>query len=106
MKVIGIDLGGTNMQIGVVDSRNRIIGREGKKTKAHEGADAVIDRICRGVDQACDDAGCALRDIAAVGIAAPGAMDLPRGIVLDAPNMRKRLLDGVIAESAVPMPTD
>ncbi len=88
--VVGIDLGGTNMHIGVVDARNRIIGREGKKTKAHEGADAVIDRLCRGVNQACADAGCTLRDIAAVGIAAPGAMDIPRGIVLDAPNMRWR----------------
>jgi glucokinase len=90
MKVVGIDLGGTNMQIGVVDARNRIIGREAKKTKAHEGADAVIERLCRGVGQACVDAGCSLRDVAAVGIAAPGAMDIPRGIVLDAPNMRWR----------------
>jgi len=88
--VVGIDLGGTNMQVGVVDARHRIIGREGKKTRAHEGAATVVDRLCRAVAQACDDAGCSLRDISAIGIAAPGAMDIPRGIVLDAPNMRWR----------------
>lgn len=86
--VIGIDLGGTNMQVGVVDSRNRLLGRAGKKTKAREGAAAVIDRIVAAVKLACDEAGVAISDIAAVGIAAPGAMDIPRGIVLEAPNLR------------------
>jgi glucokinase len=86
--VIGIDLGGTNMQVGVVDGRNRLLGRAGKKTKAREGAAAVIDRIAAAVKLACDDAGVTMKSIAAVGIAAPGAMDMPRGIVLEAPNLR------------------
>src|SRR6185503_21161577 len=86
--VIGIDLGGTNMQVGVVDARNRIIGREGKKTKSEEGQAHVISRIVRAVNQACDDARVNLKDIAAVGIAAPGAIDIPRGVVLEAPNLK------------------
>lgn len=86
--VVGIDLGGTNMQIGVVDARNKLIGRSGKKTKAKEGADAVIRRIVRGTEEACEEAGVSLSDIAAVGIAAPGAIDIPRGVVLEAPNLR------------------
>jgi glucokinase len=90
MNVVGVDLGGTNMHIGVVDQRNRIIGRKGKKTRVEEGSRAVIDRLCLGINQACEDAGCRLSDITAVGVAAPGAMDIPRGIVLDAPNMAWR----------------
>jgi len=86
--VVGIDLGGTNMQIGVVDARNKLIGRSGKKTKAKEGAKAVIDRIVRGTEEACEDAGVTLKDLGAVGIAAPGAIDIPRGVVLEAPNLR------------------
>lgn len=86
--IVGIDLGGTNMQVGVVDDRNKIRGRAGKKTKAKEGADAVIDRIAAAIDEACEYAGVTIRDIAAVGIAAPGAIDIPRGVVLEAPNLR------------------
>jgi branched-chain amino acid transport system substrate-binding protein len=35
--VIGVDLGGTNMAIGVVDEKGRILGRCKRKTKALEG---------------------------------------------------------------------
>lgn len=85
--VIGIDLGGTNMQIGVVDAANRIISRVQQKTHASQGADAVIDRIIEGAANACTQAGLALSDISALGIAAPGAIDIPRGVVLEAPNL-------------------
>jgi glucokinase len=86
--VIGIDLGGTNIGIGVVDVHNTVIGRERRKTKSKEGAVAVIDRIVEGVHRACDDAGVALKDIKAVGIATAGAIDIPKGIVLEAPNLK------------------
>ena len=86
--VAGIDLGGTNMQIGIVDRRNRIIGREGRKTKSIEGKAEVIRRIVRGIERACENAGVGVRELAAVGIAAPGAIDIPRGVVLEAPNLK------------------
>lgn len=86
--VVGIDLGGTNMQVGVVDARNRIRGRTGKKTKAKDGVDAVIARIVAAVKEACDDAKITLADLDAIGIAAPGAIDIPRGVILEAPNLR------------------
>src|SRR5262245_53149884 len=86
--VVGIDLGGTNMQIGVVDGRNRIIGHERRKTHAKRGVDAVIDRIVEGVETACSDAGVKIARISAIGIAAPGAIDIPRGVVLAAPNLK------------------
>ena len=54
--VIGIDLGGTNMQIGAVDARNRIIGRDRRKTQARDGCDRVIERIVEGIHAACGDA--------------------------------------------------
>lgn len=42
MVVVGVDLGGTNMQIGVVNAEGRVVGRAKRKTKAHEGRDEVI----------------------------------------------------------------
>lgn len=85
--VIGIDLGGTNMQSAVVGPTNAILGRDHRKTFAREGLRAVVDRIVECVQRACAQAGVPLHRAAAVGIAAPGAIDIPRGVVLDAPNL-------------------
>src|SRR5262245_4329680 len=86
--VVGIDLGGTNMQIGVVDARNRVLGRERRKTQAELGHKKVIERIEEGIHRACKDADVKVKDIRSVGIAAAGAIDIPRGVVLEAPNLK------------------
>lgn len=86
--VIGIDLGGTNMQIGVVNPANQIIGRTKKKTKADEGQDAVIGRIVNGIEEACQEAKVKVDDLAAIGIGAPGGIDHKKGVVMEAPNLR------------------
>ena len=84
---VGIDLGGTNMQIGVVDSNDTLRGVSRKKTRSEEGSAAVLDRLCRGVVEACDDAGIRLTNLKAIGIGAPGAVDPDTGVVLEAVNL-------------------
>lgn len=85
---IGIDLGGTNMQIGVVDSDYKIIGQAKRKTKAEEGTEAIISRIIGGIEEACTAARITIDDIGGVGIGAPGAVDPYKGIVIEAVNLR------------------
>jgi len=86
--VVGIDLGGTNMQIGVVDAGGKILGRSKKKTRSEEGAASVIQRIFDAITEACNEAQVPTRALLAVGIGAPGAIDPVTGIVLEAPNLR------------------
>ena len=85
---VGIDLGGTNMQIGVVTQDFKLIGQSKRKTKAADGAAAVIDRIVEGVGEAATLAKISIKDLCAVGIGAPGAVDPETGIVLEAVNLR------------------
>ena len=85
--VVGIDLGGTNMQIGVVDAEGKVLGQEKKKTKADQGAEAIIERMAKAIAKACEEAGVGLDAVAAVGIGAPGAIDYEHGVVLEAPNL-------------------
>lgn len=87
-RVVGIDLGGTNVQIGIVSGEGRILGRARRKTQADEGPAAVIARLVEGVEEAAAAARCHLRDLAALGIGAPGAIDYRTGTVLEAPNLR------------------
>ena len=85
---VGIDLGGTNMQIGIVSPDLKLIGQSKKKTKAADGAAAVIDRIVEGVLEAASDAKVSVKDLSCVGIGAPGAVDPESGVVLEAVNLR------------------
>jgi len=85
---IGIDLGGTNMQVGVVSSDLKLLSQAKKKTKAEDGLDGVMSRIVEGVVEACSEAKVKLTDLEAIGLAAPGAVDPLEGIVLAADNLR------------------
>ncbi len=85
---IGIDLGGTNIQIGVVDSSNKVIGESRKKTLADEGFEAVMGRLTNGVEKACADAGIAVSECAGLGIGAPSPVDPEKGLVIHAVNLR------------------
>lgn len=87
MKVtVGVDLGGTHMQIGVVNAACEIIGRSGTKTEASRGPAAILDTIAEHVRIALNRAGMKRAD--AIGLAAPGAIDPEQGIVLNAPNLK------------------
>jgi glucokinase len=88
--IAGVDLGGTNMQIGVVSPEGRLLGRSKKKTRADEGSARVIQRIIDGIHEACVEAKVSPRSLAGVGIGAPGALDPSTGTVREAPNLRWR----------------
>lgn len=85
--VVGIDLGGTNIQAGVVTPKGAIVGRAKVKTKPESGLDGVIKRIVGAVDKACSDAGMSRSELAAIGLGAPGALDVTTGMVHDAVNL-------------------
>jgi len=85
--VAGIDLGGTNMSVGVVDDRGRILGRSKRKTRAVEGRETVITRMVEAIDRACAEAGVSRPQLAAIGVGAPSAIDFDKGIVLNAGNL-------------------
>ena len=84
--VIGIDVGGTNMQFGVVDASNTIISRSRAKTPDDKSVDRVVATIVENVRAIAHNIDIKVTDLGAVGIAAAGAMDMPRGIILQAPN--------------------
>lgn len=92
--LIGIDLGGTNIQVGVVrpdagdKAKDVVASRAKKKTKADQGLHAIMDRLVEGINEACAEAGVKPSDIAAVGIGAPGVVEPGEGVVVEAVNLR------------------
>ncbi len=85
---IGIDLGGTNMQIGVVSPDGKMLSQTKKKTKSEEGYEGVLERIAEGVAEATAGAGLPMTGIGGIGIGAPGVVDPNEGKVVVAVNLR------------------
>lgn len=84
---LGIDLGGTNIAAGVVDSDYRIVAKAGVPTRTEGGGEAIVDDmagLCRAV---VAEAGISLCDIASVGIATPGIANQASGVVEYANNL-------------------
>lgn len=84
---IGVDLGGTKILAGVFSSQLRLLQTAKLSTKAERGFSAVVDRIDRCVRDAVDEADMNLKQVRAVGIGAPGAINPENGEVIFAPNL-------------------
>lgn len=85
--LIGIDLGGTKILAGVFTPQLKLLQTAKLTTKSSRGFDAVVDRIARCVRDAVDEADLSLKQIKAIGIGAPGAVDPDSGEVIFAPNL-------------------
>ncbi len=85
--VVGIDLGGTKILAGLFDGSLECIGTAKVSTKAQRGMETVISRIERCVRDAVDEADLGLKQVAGIGIGAPGAVDFETGTVIFAPNL-------------------
>lgn len=85
--LVGVDLGGTKILAGVFDSKLQPVGATKFSTKAQRGPDAVLERVARCVSDAIDECDLDVKQISAVGIGAPGAVDPEHGEVIFAPNL-------------------
>ena len=88
MPYVGVDLGGTNIQAGVLSAKNKTLARVAVKTKAETGSDQVIRRVVKAVDEAIAEAGLKKADVGGMGIGAPGAINVKKGLVIEAVNLR------------------
>ena len=85
---IGIDLGGTNIAVGLVDKSGRILKKESTPTfKEREYTEIVKDmaRLCRNVVK---KSGKSMDEVKAIGMGSPGTVDNERGMVVYANNLK------------------
>jgi chromosomal replication initiation ATPase DnaA len=71
------------MKAGVVDDRGQSLGAVSLPTEAHRGQEFGLERMCEAIRQAVAAANLKMEDIAAIGVATPGTMDIPAGLILD-----------------------
>lgn len=83
---LGVDLGGTNIAVGVVDEDNRIVSRASMPTALPRPADAIAASIAEACVKAIGEAGIEREDIVSVGVGTPGAVN-SSGIVENDANL-------------------
>jgi glucokinase len=85
---VGLDVGGTSMKAGVVEESGRALSAISLPTEAHKGQEFGLERMCETIRAAVAEAGLKVEQISAIGVATPGTMDIPAGIILDPPNLK------------------
>ena len=87
MYKIGVDLGGTNIAVGVIDENYNIIGRGKAKTACPRPAEEIFEDMCKCVKAAVLDAGISISDVESIGIGTPGTVDKAKGMISYANNL-------------------
>lgn len=87
MYKVGVDLGGTNIAVGVINDKYEIIGRGKAKTAMPRPAKEIFDDIVKCVKTAVADAGIELSEVECIGIGTPGSVDKQNGVIMYANNL-------------------
>jgi glucokinase len=86
--VIGVDVGGTNVKLGLISSTGKISARSSFSTKNFsQKPKTLIVAVHDAVMQLLLLQGLSKRDIAGIGIGLPGLVDSDRGVVRILPNI-------------------
>lgn len=88
MYYLGIDLGGTNIAIGLVDANLKIVLQDKVPTKASRSASDIMDDMAALCQSIVERAGISFDEVEYAGIAAPGSVDPEVGIVCYANNIQ------------------
>src|SRR5439155_6732478 len=85
---VGLDVGGSSMKAGVVDDTGKSLSSVNLPTEAYKGQEHGLKRMCETIEAAIARAQLGPGQVAAIGVATPGTMDIPAGMILDPPNLR------------------
>ena len=81
---LGVDLGGTNIAVGISDAGGNLSGKLSRPTP--RGTGSIISAIAGACEQSLADAGLSVSDIDSLGVGVPGTI-YPEGVVSYACNL-------------------
>lgn len=83
----GVDIGGTNIKIGLVDINGKIIADNSIKTEPYEDYKNTLEDIVKDIKLLCSQCGIDYHDIAGIGLGVPGVVDSRTGTVSYSANL-------------------
>lgn len=87
MYYIGVDLGGTNIAVGIVDENGNILKKGSVPTGALRDPDEIVKDMAELAKKLLSETGISLDEVEYAGIAAPGTIDSEKGEVVYSNNI-------------------
>lgn len=85
---IGIDLGGTNIGIGIVDDENKLIYKDSIPTKKERGFNGITEDIVTLISTIIKTNDISKDEIKGIGIGVPGIVNPQNGVVVNCVNLK------------------
>lgn len=82
--VIGVDLGGTSIKVGVVSKEGKLVKKIFVDTLADQGPKVVVNQIKKGIQLVIGDY---KKEVGGIGIGSPGVVSMEKGTVENPPNL-------------------
>lgn len=103
---IGVDLGGTNIRVGAVNSSGQVFHRLSLPTRVNLGLEEVIGRIVSTILSVIEQSEKEGHQIRGVGIGSAGIIDIRTGTVVSSPNFPEwsQVPLKLIMENKIPYP--
>jgi glucokinase len=79
--VMGVDVGGTKVAVGLVDADGKIVAQGRTLMMANGTAEEGLQAVAKAIDSYWSD------DVQGIGICAPGPLDPTTGVILNPPNV-------------------
>ena len=84
IQALGIDIGGTKVMIGIIDSAGKVIGTPHKiATNANEPSTKILNNIFNAIEATLKSTSISLEQISGIGLGVPGPLDIKKGVILD-----------------------
>lgn len=87
MYYIGIDLGGTNIAIGIVDEEGRILHKDSVPTMKEREWEAIVADLIALTEKVIMDSKIDMEKIKSIGMGCPGITDNDKGMIVYAANL-------------------
>ncbi len=84
---IGVDLGGTDIKVAVVDCEGAVLYSDCAPTEAHRGYGHTINNIIRAINNILQKNNLDISQIGGIGVGCPGQVDPEKGLVKFLPNI-------------------
>lgn len=86
--VIGVDIGGTKVAAGLVDTNGMILRQVRKPMVADQGPEAGLASVINAIKALSEFSSGSNTQVRAIGICAPGPLDPKVGVIINPPNVR------------------
>ena len=93
MYYAGVDIGGKNIKMGIVDDFGRVVSSMEYKTQMERGYDAILLELIENIKSLCVQAGFDFDEISGIGIGVPGIVNSRAGLVMSCSNLNWKGVD-------------